>query len=804
MIDRAETSISVPIADQASSWRTPVAVAFMSFSGLLLELGLTRLFSVVLYYHFAFLAISIALLGLGAGAVFACVRRQWLEPWSIYQLGAALCASNGLLIFGVLEVVVHTSVSLHLTWANFWGLTAIYVASAVPFFITGLLFSIIFARHPASVTQFYGADLLGGSLACLALVPLLNFAGGPNTILFAALAATVAGMAWTVRGERAIAGYVAIVLLMLIVGNSRDRIIDIFYAKGMRRAVPEYARWNAISRVEVDEQGSAKAIVIDADAQTFIMNTDPLHWSDDYRRNLMSAPPSLPNVLRPHGDYAIIGPGGGVDVLRAVAKGSRNVTGIEINPIIANNIMRDRYADYSYHLYQIPEVHIHVSDGRSFVRDSRDHYDVIEMTLVDTWASTAAGAFALSENNLYTVEAFREYFEHLKPDGMIAITRWEFARPREALRVVSQAMEALRQIGVADSSGNFIVVSNGPLSTDGRPVLALAKKSPFTLEEQRAVLDHIDGTDGGGANLNLHVLYLPATADQPGMAHPAFVQLIRGQDARAFSAAYTYNVAPVTDNAPFFFFTLKPEQVFRGSDEGGIDWKVNLGIAILGIVLLVSIAAVLAFLVLPLALSPEMRSGRSLSVLYFVAIGLGYIIVEIAFIQRFVLFLGYPTYALTVVVFLMLLSSGAGSLVSRRWFSEPTRVFLALAFIIAALLAYVFALPYVLESLIGVPFVAKLAISALLLVPLGFAMGMPFPSGLRALSSAGESGNPSPKHGVVEWAWAMNAASSVLGSVLAIVVAIQFGLTITLACGAGAYLLAMLLLPTFRTAVLSK
>ena len=804
MIDRAETSISVPIADQASSWRTPVAVAFMSFSGLLLELGLTRLFSVVLYYHFAFLAISIALLGLGAGAVFACVRRQWLEPWSIYQLGAALCASNGLLIFGVLEVVVHTSVSLHLTWANFWGLTAIYVASAVPFFITGLLFSIIFARHPASVTQFYGADLLGGSLACLALVPLLNFAGGPNTILFAALAATVAGMAWTVRGERAIAGYVAIVLLMLIVGNSRDRIIDIFYAKGMRRAVPEYARWNAISRVEVDEQGSAKAIVIDADAQTFIMNTDPLHWSDDYRRNLMSAPPSLANVLRPHGDYAIIGPGGGVDVLRAVANGSRNVTGIEINPIIANNIMRDRYADYSYHLYQIPEVHIHVSDGRSFVRDSRDHYDVIEMTLVDTWASTAAGAFALSENNLYTVEAFREYFEHLKPDGMIAITRWEFARPREALRVVSQAMEALRQIGVADSSGNFIVVSNGPLSTDGRPVLALAKKSPFTLEEQRAVLDHIDGTDGGGANLNLHVLYLPATADQPGMAHPAFVQLIRGQDARAFSAAYTYNVAPVTDNAPFFFFTLKPEQVFRGSDEGGIDWKVNLGIAILGIVLLVSIAAVLAFLVLPLALSPEMRSGRSLSVLYFVAIGLGYIIVEIAFIQRFVLFLGYPTYALTVVVFLMLLSSGAGSLVSRRWFSEPTRVFLALAFIIAALLAYVFALPYVLESLIGVPFVAKLAISALLLVPLGFAMGMPFPSGLRALSSAGESGNPSPKHGVVEWAWAMNAASSVLGSVLAIVVAIQFGLTITLACGAVAYLAALLLLPTFRTAVLSK
>ncbi len=526
------------------------------------------------------------------------------------------------------------------------------------------------------------------------------------------------------------------------------------------------------------------------------MNTDPHHWRDDYRINAMSAAPSVANVLRPHGDYAIIGPGGGVDVLRAVANGSPNVTGIEINPIIANNIMRDRFADYTFHLYQIPEVHMHVSDGRSFIRNSQDKYDVVQMTLVDTWASTAAGAFALSENNLYTVDAFREYFEHLKPDGMIAITRWEFAKPREALRVVSQAMEALHELGVADTSQNFIVVSDGALDTDGKPVLVLAKKTPFTMEEQKAVLNHIEGTDGNGANLNLHVLYMPATGDRPGMAHPAFAKLILGQDARAFSATYPYNVTPVTDNAPFFFFTLKPGQVFRGSDAGGIDWKVNLGIAILGIVLIVSIAAVMLFLVLPLALSPDTRSGRSMRVLYFIAIGLGYIMVEIAFIQRFVLFLGYPTYALTVVVFLMLLSSGAGSLVSRKWFSDPTRVGMALGFIVLALLLYVFALPHLLEAMIGLPFAAKLAMSGLLLIPLGFAMGMPFPSGLRALSS-GESDS---KHGAIEWAWAMNAASSVLGSVLAIVIAIQFGLNVTLACGAVAYIVAMLLLPTFRTA----
>jgi len=797
MMATAEILTPAKSASKSYSWSTPIAVALMSFAALLLELGLTRLFSVVLFYHFAFLAISIALLGLGAGAVFACLRHQWLSRWSIGQLGSTLCAANAIVILAVLELVVHTAVSLHLNWPNFWRLTALYLASAVPFFITGLLFSIVFARHPARVTQLYGADLLGGSLACLALVPLLNFIGGPNAILFAAVVVALAAVAWAAPGRRLVPACLAAALLVMIAINFHGLIIDIVYAKGMKRDVPLYARWNAISRVEVDQQGTGRAIVIDADAQTSLMNTDPHHWSDGYRRNLMSAAPSVANVLRPHGDFAIIGPGGGVDVLRAVANGSTNVTGIEINPIIATHIMRDKFADYTYHLYQIPEVHLHVSDGRSFVRNSRDKYDVVQMTLVDTWASTAAGAFALSENNLYTVEAFREYFDHLKPDGMIAITRWEFARPREALRVVSQAMEALHEMGLENTTEHFIVVGDGPLDTDGRPVVVLAKKSPFTLEEQRAVLDHIQGVNGSDPNLNLHVLYLPATADQPGMADPAFAQLIRGQDALAFSKSYAYNVSPVTDNAPFFFFTLKPEQVFRGSDQGGIDWKVNLGIAILGIVLLVSVAAVFAFLVLPLALSPETRSGSSLRVLYFIAIGLGYIMVEIACIQRFVLFLGYPTYALTVVVFLMLLSSGAGSLVSRRWFGEPTRVVVALAFIVVALLIYAFVLPRLLESMIGLAFAAKLLVSALLLLPLGFTMGMPFPSGLRALAS-GDSDERHAKHGAVEWAWAMNAASSVLGSVLAIVIAIQFGLTTTLACGAAAYVFAMLLLPTFR------
>jgi hypothetical protein len=798
----AEQAIAVRAPAPVSPRGAILAVGLMSFSALLLELGLTRLFSVVLFYHFAFLAISIALLGLGAGAVFAYLRREWLERWTISQLGAALCTANAVMILAALEVVLHSSVAMHLDWGNFGRLTVLYLTAAVPFFVTGLLFSTVFARHPARITQLYGADLMGGSLACLALVPLLNFIGGPNTILFAAFMVALSGVAWAERKARRTSAILAALLLALITVNFRGRLIDIVYAKGMKRVTPLFAKWNALSRVEVDEQGWAKVIVIDADASTYLINTDPHHWNARYRRDLMSAAPALANVLRPRGEYAIIGPGGGVDVQRAVGNGSPSVTGIEINPIIANDIMRGRFADYTYHLYEIPEVNIHVSDGRSFIRDSREQYDVVQMTLVDTWASTAAGAFALSENNLYTVEAFREYFEHLEPDGMIAITRWEFVQPREALRVVSQAMEALRQLGVEDSREHFIVVSDGPLDVDGRPVLVLAKKSPFTDEEQLAVLHHIRGATVDDAHLNLHVLYLPATADKPGMAHPAFADLIRSQDPSAFSRSYAYNVAPVTDNAPFFFFTLKPEQVFRNLDQGGIDWKVNMGIAILGLLLIISVAAVTAFLILPLALSPQARSGRSVRLLYFVAIGLGYILVEIAFIQRFVLFLGNPTYALTVVIFLMLLSSGLGSLLSRRLLDRPASVAWAIAAIAIALLVCVFVLPRMLETMVGLPFAIKLVISALVLVPLGVVMGMPFPSGLRALSRSDQE--ETAQHGAVEWAWAINAASSVLGSVLAMVIAIQFGLNATLACGAAAYLLAMILLTTFGKALATQ
>src|SRR5437868_1586096 len=707
MPDSTLVAVAEPTTTSTTTLRLPLIIAIISCASLLLELALTRLFSVVLFYHFAFLAISVALLGLGAGGVFAHLFRAKLARWTIERLGNALLIINSIIMFVVLEAVLHSAVSLNLKLRNFEKLTVIYLIAAIPFFVTGLLFSIVFARETSQIARLYGFDLIGGALACLLLVPILNVLGAPNAVLCAAvLMAVAAALCSITPRQKTIAAVSAVAYVALIAANHNGKLIDIIYAKGLRRDASwvQFARWNALSRVEVDQVGLAKYIVIDADASTAIMNVDPSLWdrnvpvgSDpgtwkqsspfNWKSDLMNAAPSLANVLRPRGDFAIIGPGGGVDVLRAVANGSRNVTGIEINPLIANTIMRDRYADYAHHLYERSGVHIHVADGRSYLRSSRDHYDVVQMTLVDTWASTAAGAYALSENNLYTVEAFREYFDHLRSDGMIAITRWEFRQPREALRVVSQATEALHELGVINPRDNFIVTSDGPLDQDGRPVIVLAKKSAFTSDEIAAVRNHLLSLP------KLVNLYLPGDAN----AENAFTRLIASNDPRGFAASYQYNVAPVFDSSPFFFFTLKTANAIadlRGT-RGGMDWRVNLGIVVLGMVLLISIAAVLAFLVIPLALEPRAPEARILPLSYFIAVGLGYILVEITLIQRFVLFLGHPTYALTVVIFLLLLASGAGSLTARRLTAGTRALKPVLLIIVIGVVAYLGLLPVI-------------------------------------------------------------------------------------------------------------
>lgn len=760
------------------------AVALTTLATLLVELALTRIFSVVFFYHLAFMAISLALFGLGAGAVFSYYlagRRGSGSVWS--QLGG-ISTLNVVATPAALVVVLQQQVSIEVSWGNALKLTLTYFVSAVPFFLTGVVLCSAISATLARVDRVYFYDLLGAGCACILLIPLLDWAGGPNTVVAAAALYGAAGALWYRAANRPRQALISFLLFaamgILVLVNARTQWVDVRFAKGQALGQEIFARWNSFSRVAVkpDDGAGSRAIVIDADAATSVPSVSPEDWTDAARAQILRSGPGLPYRIRPRARALIIGPGGGYDVARALASGSPSVTGVEINPIIVNDIMKNHLAAYSRHLYSRPEVEIHIEDGRSFVRRSRRKFEIIQMTLVDTWASTAAGAFALSENNLYTTEAFLDYFEDLTDDGVLAITRWEFDPPRESLRVVSLAVEALRRLGAAEPWRHFLVCreSAQDLTGYGAKDTVVVKRTPLTGEE-------IDRARQAMAEAGMPTVYLP----DEEVPNP-FTELLRSPDPGEYARKYQYDITPVSDNRPFFFYTVRARELWefvtlRRSE----DVKINLGVMMLIVLLGVSLAGTALILLLPpLLLGTRLPRDRLvfLHLAYFFAIGAGFILVEVSLIQKFVLFLGSPTYSLTVVVFSLLVSSAVGSYASRRLIGQSDRR-LALALAGVAILVGAFGLlvPPLLQAGVGLALAAKCVVSAAAIFPVGFAMGMPFPCGLKRL----ENSYPA----AIRWAWAMNSASSVLGSVAAVFFAIYLGLAQTLLLGAAGYLLAL-------------
>src|ERR1700734_2131160 len=447
----------MPVLGRDVPWtQLYVGLSFTTLATLILELSLTRIFSVVFYYHFAFLAISIALFGLGAGGLFSYVVAS--RGGNIFHKLGVLAAVNSVAVVASLVFILTRTGELgNLTLAG------VYFASALPFFFSGAVVSIAVAEGIQRVDRVYFFDLLGAAGGCLVLVPFLDYFGGPNTVIAASVLLAVSAAIWyhlagTLRG-RAGAVTLALAFVALMAFNGKSHLIDIRYAKGHRIGQEAFVRWNPISRIALlNPKSSDPEIVIDADASTGIPTFDLRHLTEQQRANLLHEGPGFPYMLRPGAKTLVIGPGGGWDVARSLTGGSKDVTAVEINPIIARTIMRQRFADLSHRLYFRPEVRLFVEDGRSFVRRSSEKYQVLQATLVDTWASTAAGAFALSENNLYPTDAFEEYFTHLTDDGIMVFTRWGFEPPRESLRLLSLAIEALGEVGEPDASKHIVVL----------------------------------------------------------------------------------------------------------------------------------------------------------------------------------------------------------------------------------------------------------------------------------------------------------------------------------------------------------
>ena len=762
-----------------SWWQIYTGVALTTLATLVMELSLTRVFSVVFYYHFAFLAISIAMFGLGAGGVFSYVVSGWRG--GIFLKLGWLASVN--------SVVVVASLVFLLSRRGEFGngtLAAVYLASALPFFLAGTIISLVINETIERVDRVYFFDLLGAAGGCLLLLPFLSGFGGPNTVItVGVLFAASAAMWFNVAGQtrwRATAVALALGLVGLFVINLHWNIIDVRFAKGQAIGNEIFTKWNGLSRIGlVEDQGSGgHLIIIDADASTGVPRFDFKNLSEHDLKDLLLQGPGLPYAIRPGAKTLIIGPGGGWDVSRALASGAQDITGVEVNPIIANTIMRQKFPQFSRNLYKRPDVHIHVEDGRSFVRRSTEKYQVLQATLVDTWASTAAGAFALSENNLYTTDAFYDYLSHLTGDGLMAFTRWGFDPPRESLRLLTLANEALGRLGQSDIAQHVIIVREGSTQGWGSKDTVMISRQPFSaadVDRAREVI-RLSG---------MEKIYLPGDG-----VRNEFGRYLTSTDKAAFLANYRYDLSPVGDDRPFFFYTVQPRDLWAFLTQGGqdsADYKINRAVPLLFGLMIISILATIVVLALPpLVLGTKLPTDPAARqfLLYFLCIGAGYILIQVALIQKFVLFLGHPTYALTVIIFSMLVSSGVGSSVSRRLtFTNPVRLRQALVLVFLLVATLRFVAPPLTTALVGWAWELKVLITILLIVPVGFVMGLPFPTALNTL----ELRFPT----AVRWAWSLNAASSVLGSASAIFLAIYIGLGNTLMVGGVFYLMAALI-----------
>ncbi|MBU0707564.1 hypothetical protein KKG41_04295 [Patescibacteria group bacterium] len=765
--------------------RLYLGIFLTGMSILMLEVAITRILSVILFYHFAFLVVSLALLGIGLSGFYI-----YLFPKTFSQDKVRTQLPLSALLFSIFSAVLIISISL-------FDLESIYPIACltlIPFFFGGLCLALILKHYASHVSKLYFFDLVGSGIGCIFVIFLLNIMRASSVVLL--ISSIVALTAWifsTLNNSSRVVKqkyiWVLSILLFLTLINSFSPLFIVDYSKGfLEKKVDEqveFDKWNSFSRILVyssDFTPHAKKILIDSSASTSLPNAPIIlpHLEETKDSGKMRKKiTNLPYELRQFEKSFILGPGGGQDILTSLVYGNTNITGVEINPIIVNDIVKGKYQDYVGDLYNYPGVNVFVDEGRSFLERDDNKYDLIQITFVDTWAATSAGAYALSENNIYTVEAMNAYFDHLNPNGLLSMTRWWTEQPKESLRVVSLATEALDQIGVTDPSSHIIIIGergfDGP---DNHAASLLFKKTPFTHEE-------ILLSENWSSEMGYEVIYTPEHRNDP-----IFTGLIETIDRDSFYQDYDYDVRPVTDNRPFFFNNqwLKDWQKDIGIT-GGVP-AVHAGTKYLYNLFIILIVSIVLLMVIPLLLwkrinvfSESRGSGRVL--VYFVLLGLGFLTVEMFLMQKLVLFLGHPVYSLSVVLFSLLVFGGIGSYISGyiKYESLVPKLRIVLVALVLIFLANLLLLPIIFDTFLQSTQTLRFIISLLILLPLGILIGMPFPLGIKLVNQSHSK--------LIPWIWGLNGGASVLGSILAFILSINFGFNLTLIVGAGFYILAL-------------
>ena len=749
--------------------RVAVGVGIVAGSTLALQVLLTRIFSAALFYHFAFFAISLALLGTGAGGVFLYLRPHLLERPTAERALARWSAVFGVLLLAVPALLVR----LDYSFDNFevdaqfvLTLAIAAVLATLPFLAAGIVIALAIKTWVGNVGRVYAFDLTGAAVGALAIVPLLWVVSAPTLVVGLGVAGAIAALlfAGSAAQERRLAVAVAAVGVVLVALSAAT---DLYRLPGPFDPVrdPVGESWTPISRVVAYPPGAngGDAIVSYDQDVAPVPSHAPGTPLPDWR-SLGLGPQSIGYALTGPGRTLVIGGGGGRDVYNALSSGQRHVDVIELNRKI-RDMVDGELAQWSGRPFSLPRVSVAIGDGRSTLAARDTGYDQVHIGFTNTLTAGSGQAYALSENNLYTVEAFEEYFDHLRPGGILSVSRLYRFAGDEVLRATVLALAALRERGVADPERHVVVLL-------GRDTLqaffgtVLVRLEPFT-DAELARIRRL------ASQRTLGIVFAPG-----GPYRREWRGLAAAGSPERFCADYPVNVCAPTDDQPFFLNPVRLGDLGEPLPPNSPFISRTPFLVLLVALGILAALCTVAF-VLPLALDRRADRPPASVLAYFAAIGLGFLVFEVVLIQRFVLFLGFPTYALSVVLFALLVFTGLGSLLSERLRDRRRGLVAALAAVTAMVVVAAFALQPLLRELIGLPFAARVALAVALLAPAGLLLGMAMPIGLKRLAGLYPAG--------VAWAWGINGVTSVLGSVLAIFVAINWGFTAATLVAAACY-----------------
>lgn len=790
-------------------------IVLVSAATFLLELALLRVFAVQQFYHFAFMAISLALLGAGASGSLLAVWPRRFAP-------TTLCLAFGTTTLGAYLTINYLPFdSFSIAWDDrqVLYLALYFLAVAVPFLFSGLLIGgeLMAAGDRAAdghggSHRVYGANLIGSALGSIASLAVLTAVGGEGAVAVAIVTAAVAGLLFDLAGgqhRRVTPARIATTVLLLtaVAGlvfapdalalrlSPYKTLSVLLQSLDARHTLTD---WDAAARVDVVESPTIHTLpglsllspvgpppqvglLLDGDNLMPISALPP--DAEQARELARFLPNGLAFRLRPRARTLVIASGTGTDVWLALAAGAERVTAVEENAqVIA--VVRERYRRLTGGLYGNSRVDLVNQSGRVYVRRSDlQRFDVVIVALTDTHRPVTSGAYGLTENYLYTGEAFEDYLRAAGEDGVLVVTRWLQTPPSESGRVFGAMVSALAARGF--EPGDHLIAYRTL-----RTMTIMASPRPFTGEEIAATRRFLE-------EVNFDAVYFPGIHPDAlnrfnVLRAPVYHDLFRDilADPAAAAAGYRFNIRPATDDWPFFYHFFKWRQTPEILAGLGQTWQPFGGsgfFVLVALLVLVSVAAVV-LIVGPLLLRRGAEKARTSTAVswwrwrvfsYFAGLGLAFLFVEIPLAQRFILVLDQPVTALAIVLFTILLFSGLGSVTVRRWHLP-----LGLALLVTLIVLYPLLLRPATAFALGQPAWARLGATVLLLAPLGYLMGLPFAGGLRVV----ERHDPA----LVPWAWAINGSFSVISSVLAVLAALTWGFSVVLWLGAVAYAAALL------------